>query len=360
MLIMVIVINFSLIFSQKLLTKGLNIINIFRLLFPRNPALPGELDSGLAFFGRSPDMKKLFALLVFIVMLVACAPNVPKFDAVALFYPLYDVTRNIAGDKISVKSFIPAGVEPHSFDPSPSDLMSLSQAKVFVGTGINFEGMEERFENSLNKDAVTIHAFDGIDLIEGVDVHEEESEEEHDAETEEHEEVEGVDPHVWLSPKNMIIIANNVKEGLKRANPENTDFYERNAASYVSQLQQLDSDFHTGLSSCKKDKILTTHAAFSYLARDYGFEQVPVYGLSPEAEPTPHQIIALIEAAKANDLKYVFYEELVDPRVSQTIASEVGAQTLALNPVESGSADESYISIMRGNLNNLRVALECE
>ncbi len=309
-------------------------------------------------------MKKLIAVLSLIVFAMACAPQVEKSDAVALFYPLYEVTRNVAGDRMSVKSFIPAGVEPHSFDPNPSDLVALSSAKVFVGTGINFEGMEERFESSLNPNAVIIHAFDGVDLIEGIDVHDEELEEfeehnESEEESEEHAE-EGVDPHVWLSPKNMIVITNNVKEGLKRANPENADFYERNAANYVSQLQQLDSDFQNGLASCRKDKILTTHAAFSYLARDYGFEQVPIYGLSPEAEPTPHQITALIDVAKANDLKYVFYEELVDPRVSQTIANEVGAQTLALNPAESGSGQESYISIMRENLANLRVALECE
>lgn len=305
-------------------------------------------------------MKQIFAVVALAVLLVSCAPKLESVDAVALFYPLYDVTRNVAGDRMSVKSFIPAGVEPHSFDPSPSDLMSLSSAKVFVGTGINFEGMEERFESSLSKDAAIIHSFDGIDLLEGFDVHDEETEEEHvEEETEEGRE-ENVDPHVWLSPKNMIVITNNVKEGLRRANPENAEFYEQNAASYVSQLQQLDSDFQNGLASCKKDKILTTHAAFSYLARDYGFEQVPIYGLSPEAEPTPHQIAALIDAAKANDLKYVFYEELVDPRVSETIAREVGAQTLALNPAESGSEQESYIGIMRENLANLRAALECE
>jgi zinc transport system substrate-binding protein len=300
-------------------------------------------------------MKQILMAVVMFFLLVSCAPRVSENDVVALFYPLYDVARNIAGDKMSVKSFIPAGVEPHSFDPSPSDLMSLSKAKVFVGTGIDFEGMEERFESSLSPNTFVIHAFDGIDLIEGVDVHEES-----EVESEEHEEIEGVDPHVWLSPKNMIIITNNVKEGLKRANPENSELFERNAANYISQIQQLDSDFKNGLSSCKKDKILTTHAAFNYLARDYGFEQVPIYGLSPEAEPTPHQIAALIDAAKANDLKYVFYEELVDPRVSETIAREVGAQTLALNPVESGEERDSYVSLMRGNLNNLRVALECE
>jgi zinc transport system substrate-binding protein len=324
---MVIVINFSSVLTRMLLTKGLNIINIFRLV-----------------------MRRIFALALTALMLVSCSPQVEKFDVVGLFYPLYDVTRNVAGDRLSAKSFIPAGVEPHSFDPSPSDLMSLSQAKVFVGTGINFEGMEERFESSLSDDVTIIHAFNGVDFIEGVDVYEENKE----------EHAEDIDPHVWLSPKNMIIITNNIKEGLRRANPENADYYEQNAANYIARLQQLDSDFTNGLASCKKNKILTTHAAFSYLARDYGFEQVPIYGLSPEAEPTPHQIIALIDAAKANDLKYVFYEELVDPRVSQTIASEVGAQTLALNPVESGDESESYISIMRGNLDNLRVALECE
>lgn len=285
-------------------------------------------------------MKKIILIVALASLLISCAPERQSSDSVALFFPLYDITKNIAGDRMSVSSFIPAGVEPHSFDPSPSDLMSLSQAKVFVGTGIDFEGMEDRFEGKLNEAAVVVQSFDGVDFIYDVD--------------------NSTDPHVWVSPKNIIIIANNIMEGLKKADPSNANYYEHNLQNYLASIQQLDSDFTMGLSSCRKNKILTTHAAFSYLAKDYGFEQVPIYGLSPEAEPTPDQIIRLIEAAKANDLKYVFYEELVDPRVSQTIASEVGAKTLALNPAESGDNGESYISLMRENLANLRVALECQ
>jgi zinc transport system substrate-binding protein len=169
-----------------------------------------------------------------------------------------------------------------------------------------------------------------------------------------------MDPHIWLSPKNAKLMVNNIKNGLMAADPKNADVYLANAQKLSQELDELDAEYKTGLAACAKDVVLVNHNAFSYLARDYGFEIITIHGLEPEAEPTPGQLQELIEEAKEHDIKYVFYEELVDPRVAQTIANEVGAQTLELNPLESGSSGDNYVALMQENLENLQLALECE
>ena len=155
-------------------------------------------------------------------------------------------------------------------------------------------------------------------------------------------------------------MTNNIKNGLVAVDPENANFYLDNAAKLSVELDNLGQDFKKGLSQCSKNVVLVNHNAFSYLARDYGFELITIHGLEPEVEPTPGQLQELIDKAKEHKIKYVFYEELVDPRVAQTIANEVGAEVLELSPLEGGNPSDTYVSLMHQNLDNLRIALECE
>ena len=129
----------------------------------------------------------------------------------------------------------------------------------------------------------------------------------------------------------------------------------------IEQLKLLDAEFKEGLAECRKRIVLVNHNAFAYLAMDYEFDVISISGLEPEAEPTPQQLAELVDRARENDIKYVFYEKLVDPKVARTIAKEVNAETLELNPLE-GSSDPSdnYLSLMRQNLENLRKAMECQ
>lgn len=170
----------------------------------------------------------------------------------------------------------------------------------------------------------------------------------------------GLDPHVWLSPQNAIHIAQNIERVLSSEFLEHSSTFAANLDLLISELTELHIDFETRLSNCARDTILVTHNAYQYLARDYGFNVVSISGLSPESEPSPRELAQLIDIAREKELSYVFFEELVDPRVAQTIAREVGAQTLTINPVEGSIEGQTYIEIMRENLNNLAIGLECE
>ena len=272
-----------------------------------------------------------------------------KLKIMASFYPFYEITRNIADDA-EVSSFVPIGSEPHTFDPTPGDIIRLNDADVFITSGIGLEEWELTVLEGLEQDILVIDASDGITLLPATDSHDHEHSH------------SDYDPHYWISPGNAIIIAQNIRDSLKILDPANSELYEQNTELFIQQLEDLDAEFTEGLESCTKSEIITTHAAFAYLGNDYGFSQIAILGVSPESEPTPGQIIGLIEEAREHDLKYIFFEELVDPRISETIAQEIGAQTLVLNPVAGitkPNQDNSYIGIMQRNLENLKVALEC-
>ncbi len=264
---------------------------------------------------------------------------------VTTFFPLYDAASEIAGPNASVSSIVPNGVEPHDYDPSPSQIADLGGADVFVEVGVGFGGLEGKLTNGLGNGTVVVNASRGVGLMGG---------------GEEGSSGAGTDPHIWLSPKRMMTVAENIREGLDKADPTNRAEYDRNAADFKAKLTQLDSDYRSGLSGCKKDTILTTHDAFGYLASDYGFKQIYISGLSPEAEPSPQKLAELVDAARGQNITVVFYEELVDPRIADTIAQEVGARTMELSPLEgTKNQSDDYFSLMRKNLANLRIALEC-
>ena len=278
------------------------------------------------------------------------------------FWPLYDLTKSITGDSVTVFSIVPAGVEPHAYEPSPRDIQKLNNADIFVTLGIEFEEFEEDLVLGVNQDVKVVQSGTGITLLklsEEEDHEEEHEDEEHNEE--EHEDEHGhsgEDPHIWLSPRNAQQMVNNIMNGLLQADPENSEIYLNNGQQLINDLAALDQEYRDGLSSCNKDVILVNHNAFSYLGRDYSFDTIEISGLEPEVEPTPQQLVELIEEAEEHELKYVFYEELVDSRVAKTIAKEVGALVLPLSPIAS-DLGVSYTDLMRQNLANLKIALEC-
>ncbi len=368
-------------------------------------------------------MKKIVLILIVLLtsfLLFGCTQtgniNDEKIEVMASFFPFYDIAKNVAGDKASVSVLVAPGTEPHSFNPSPQDILRVSRASIFIVSGTEFEEWEERIVENVNPSAKIVNASSGVNLLLAEFKHSHEDEEEHSLEEEclendgiwidEHEECENIsesvckelngefkecesacrndptaefctlqcvavcsfeedehglyDPHFWISPTNVIIVTDNITSALIEADPENKEYYLKNAEEYKKKIMALHNEFEKGLSACEKSEIITTHAAFAYLANDYGFEQIPILGLSPDSEPTPSQIVKLIEEASYHGIKHIFYEELVDPRVAQTIASEVGAEVLVLNNIEGSKDDKGYIELMTQNLNNLKIALECK
>jgi zinc transport system substrate-binding protein len=305
---------------------------------------------------RTISLLVVFGVIIIAVIVLAALSNNQsttkddKLNVVATFYPLEEISSRVGGDKVRVNSVIPSGVEPHDYEPTPSDFARLNNADMFVTIGLEFSPIEEKLIESANKDLKVMDSKTGVELLSiasqvGVPPEEQET---------------GTDPHVWVSPKNMIIMTKNVRDELMKVDPQNKDYYQNNAQEYISELTNLDKEFSQGLSYCDKDTVLVNHQAYEYMAKDYGFKQVAIYGISPEAEPSPGTIANLVNEARKYDIKYVLYESLVDPRVAETIAEEVGAQTLVLDPVEGiTNPGDNYITIMDRNLINLKIALEC-
>jgi len=171
-----------------------------------------------------------------------------------------------------------------------------------------------------------------------------------------------LDPHVWLSPALAQQQVRHIQAGLTQADPAHKDDYQKNADAYIKKLEALDAKYKEQLSQTKRKDFITQHAAFGYLAKQYGLTQIPIAGLSPEQEPSADEMAKVVAFAREHQVKTIFFETLVDPKIAQTIADEIGAKTDVLNPLE-GLTDEDinkgldYISIMELNLAGLVKAL---
>jgi zinc transport system substrate-binding protein len=280
--------------------------------------------------------------------------NNSKIRVMASFFPLYEFARNVGGERTEVTTFIPIGVEPHDWEPSPSDIQQLRTADVFVYNGANFEPFlnKQVFETELT-DVISVEAAEGLELIKA------EEEDEH----EEHEQGE-FDPHIWLDPILVKHQVNLIKNALIEADPAGKQYYEDNAQSYMAKLDALDAKIRSELSDCEKDTFVSFHHAFGYFAKRYDLNAVALTGVTPEAEASAAELKELVEFARANDIKVIYSEELVDPRLAEVLASEVGAQVMVLSPIEGLTDEElsgrvTYIEKMEQNLQNLKVGLEC-
>lgn len=334
-------------------------------------------------------MKKLKAMLVsclsaalLLSLLAACGtPKAPPADSgtpagsasdapettltvMASFYPMYDFARKIGGDRVTVTNMVPAGTEPHDWEPSPSDIVALEQADVFVYSGAGMEHWVEDVLASLdNRELVSVEASSGIQLLEGHHHHEDEEEAAHqDEDSHAHEEEASYDPHVWLAPLNAKQEMENIKNALVEADPDNAEYYVANYETWGARCDQLDQEFKSGLSDLKSQDIVVSHEAFGYLCEAYGLHQMGIEGFSPDSEPDPARMAEIQDFVTEHQVKVIFSEELVSPKVAQAIADATGARVETLSPLEgltdeqlAGGAD--YFSVMEQNLSVLRAAL---
>lgn len=285
-----------------------------------------------------------------------------KLKVMASFYTMYDFVKKVGGDKVDVKNMVPAGTEPHDWEPTATDIKNLEDADVFIYNGVDMEHWTEEVLDSLdNRSLKVVEAARGISLIKGADEHGEDPDEDKDHDKDEHDE-DGHDPHVWLNPLNAKAEMENIKNALVEADPKNKAYYTENYNKYAQELEQLDAEYKKELGDTKNKNIITAHEAFGYLCSAYGLNQVGIEGLSPDSEPDPARMNEIIEFAKAQGVKTIFFEELVNPKVAETIAKEIGAKVEVLNPLEGLSDEEEkagddYFSVMKANLKKLKAAL---
>ena len=257
-----------------------------------------------------------------------------RVSVVASFYPLVDATRGVGGADVDVTNLTPVGVEPHDIELNPRQIDRITAADLVLYLGGGFQPAVE--------DAVRV-APKAVDLRSGLA----------DA-------VPG-DPHVWLDPVLFEQVVNGIEAALVEVDPTGAGGDHARADDYRRRLDQLDADYRTGLADCDQHTLVTNHEAFGYLARRYGLEEVGISGLSPDAEPDPRHLAELSDLVRTRGVTTIFTEELVSPKVAETLAREAGVKTAVLNTIEgvANEATADYFSLMRDNLATLRTALGC-
>ncbi|HEY4533364.1 MAG TPA: metal ABC transporter substrate-binding protein [Fusobacterium sp.] len=285
-----------------------------------------------------------------------------KIKVVTSNYPMYDFTKKIAGDTLEIANLVPPGTEPHDWEPSVQDIAQLEEAKAFIYNGAGMEGWVEKVLESLNnKELLVVEASQRVDLLKAEEHEEEEHEHEHHHEEHHHHHHGEWDPHVWLSLRAAQIEMENIKNLLIEVNPEQKAFYEENYQKAVKEFQALDDEFKTTLADFKGKEIVVAHEAFAYLCRDYDLHQLGIEGVFADSEPSPAKMKEIIDFVKEHQVKVIFFESLVSPKVAEAIAKETGAKTDMLNPIEGLTEEEmasgkEYLSVMRENLEALKKA----
>ena len=279
------------------------------------------------------------------------------------FYPIQYLTEAIGGDHVSVTSLTPADQEPHDYDLSGKEVTSTLE-------GASLVAYVEGFQPSLDKAVTQVNGPTVVDLSSKVDLkHHEgmEDEEEHADESadegahkEADHDADSLDPHFWLDPVRMKSAATAIEEALATADPDHAEDYKTNLETLTSTLDGLDSSYQGGFSQCERKTFITSHAAFGYLADRYGLTQTSISGIDPEQEPSAADIAAAKKAVEDTGSTTIFTEELVSPETAEAVASETGATTAVLSPIESAPEDADYAGAMSANLDALRTALACK
>ena len=329
-------------------------------------------------------MRAMLATLVLLAPLLAgCAANDSEpADVMATFYPLAFLAEKISNGTLRVDTLVPAGMEPHDWEPSAADLARAGGAKVFLAQGGGFEPWLPGLRDALgNRAPPLVYTTSGLPLREGA--HDDEhGEEEAHAEDEDHAEESNathnetepghedeaahendtpeLDPHTWLDPVLFGMQAERVESALVNAFPDQADALRAQGARLREDLDALHAEYEAGLGAdCETRTVIANHDAYGYLAARYDLTVVAISGLSPEAEPSPQDMARAVDAAREHNVTIIFFEETVSDNVARAVANEVGAQTRVLSPVEVRPDDGDYFSRMRANLDGLREAMRC-
>ncbi|HEX7520661.1 MAG TPA: zinc ABC transporter substrate-binding protein [Acidimicrobiia bacterium] len=273
-----------------------------------------------------------------------------KVSVVAAFYPVAYAAQRVGGARAVVTNLTPAGAEPHDLELSPKQVDEIQSANVVLVMGNGFQPAVER--SAHQRDGETVVLLQQLPIgAKGKQVKEGDP--------------NALDPHVWLAPRLMVDIVDDVARALAKADPKEKATFTRNARAFDSQLRALDMRYSQGLAHCRRTLIVTSHEAFGYLAKAYGLHQQGVSGLSPDAEPDAKRLAELSDLAKKQHVTTIFTETLVSPKIAETLAREAGGlRTDVLDPLEGltgkeAAAGDDYLTVMNRNLEKLRGALDC-
>lgn len=296
------------------------------------------------------------AMLVSVMMVSACAGKPAargdKLRVVATTTIVGDVVAQVGGDAIALTVMLPVGADPHVFDPSPQDMAKVADADVIFVNGAGLEAFLERLLENAGGDADVIHVSEGLAFIEA----EHHEDEERDAEENDHAH-EGVDPHTWTDPNNVLRWVDNIEAALVLHDPAHAADYRANADAYRAQLRELDAWVRGQVAAIPAEnrKLVTDHETFAYFAQRYGFEQVGavVPGYSTAAQPSARDLAALEDRIRAYGVKAVFVGSTVNPALAQRVAEDTGVKLMFLytgSLTAPGGEADSYLSYVKYNV----------
>ena len=265
-----------------------------------------------------------------------------KLVVISSILPIDEFVKKVGGEMIESSLIIPAGIEPHEFDPTINQIQTISSAEVLVYNGLGIENWLTKIDPPHKIDAsngLNASYSDRRNMT--------------------------LDPHVWLDPMLAKKQVENIRNGLISIDPSNKDTYNSNAKSFLAELDELDRSIRSELESCKKKDFISFHNSFSYFAKRYGLTQHSISESGPEAEVTPARLAEVINVAKNLGINVIYTEELMDPRYAQVIAQEIpNSRVLVLSPIEGLTKNEQiagigYIDKMHEDIKNLSMGLEC-
>ncbi len=262
----------------------------------------------------------------------------------ASFYPHAFVAQEVGGAFVNVIGIVPPGAEPHEYESSLKDVQTLQNVDVFIYNGAGIDSWAQKLGKQLSQKVKVVDISSHIAVISRKGI---------------------VDPHIWLDPLRMKQEATILAQLFTQLDPSHKDAYQKNREKVEARLTMIDQAYQNGLANCKQNKIITSHDAFGYLADRYDFEVIEIAGLSPEQEPSQKKLIELTHLIRKEKIQYVFFETLVTPKLSETLAQETNAKTMILDPIEGLDVEGqknnyTYYTIMEHNLLNLKTALECQ
>lgn len=305
-----------------------------------------------------PRRRLLAPLVAAPLLLAGCAsdPGVAEgtVDVMASFYPLQFVAQQVGGDRVTVRSLTPPGAEPHDVELSPAQVSRIDQADLVV----YLSGFQAAVDDAVAQTS-PVHVVDAANDTTLMTPAEEHGHEEGADAGEEHDHG-ALDPHFWLDPSRMPSVVDDVAKELSAIDPAGASAYAANAAALNQRFDDLDAAYDTGLTTCETRTFVTSHEAFGYLADRYDLEQVGISGIDPEAEPSPARLAAVEKIVREQHVSTIFFESLVSPKVSETLADDLGIQSAVLDPIEGlAHPEDDYFSIAERNLDALRMALSC-
>ncbi|MGP1439669.1 MAG: metal ABC transporter solute-binding protein, Zn/Mn family [Treponema sp.] len=310
-------------------------------------------------------MKKISLVLLSFCFLLTSMFTQKRLSIAVTFNAMEELTKAIVKEVADVSLIIPEGMEPHEAEPTPQNLAFLANADVLIYNGLGMEFYLEKVLKAVNnKNLVLVEATKGVKPI-MIEDHDEDEDEDEEHEDHHHEEEEhhhhhhhgNTDPHAWLSLQASRIMVKNIEATLSKLDKKNAKTYSKNANLYIKSIDKLYSEYAKKFKNLKNKTLVTSHAAFAYLCRDFGLVQNSITDVFAEGEPNAKQLVALVEYCKKHGVKTIFSEEVANQALAQTLSSEVGGKVVKIYTIETNEDGISYIKRMEENLKRIYESL---